>query len=263
MRTKRIRLGVLVSVLPFHNPIEVAEQYAMVDQLSGGRLNFGTGSGYIPLELQGFNVDPATKRERFDSALATILSAWRGEEIRVDGQFGGTVRLNVRPRQSPHPPLWIAVQRREALPFVARRGASVALVPYATVQSVGELGEVIADFRRHLPAGSRAEVAVALHLYAGNEPETGRAALQRYLTSRLSTQSSFYEAKVRQDPRHASAATIEASGLALIGSAREVADRLEAFRRIGVDEVLGIFDFGGLPLEQVVGSVRALGPLVR
>ncbi|MCI4344653.1 MAG: LLM class flavin-dependent oxidoreductase [Thermoplasmata archaeon] len=263
MRTQRLRLGVLVSVLPFHNPIEVAEQYAMVDRLSGGRLNFGTGSGYIPLELQGFNVDPSTKREKFDAALATILAAWRGEEIRVEGPFGGTVRLNVRPLQIPHPPLWVAVQRREALPFVARRGANVALVPYATVQSVGELEEEIAEFRRHLPVGRSAEVAVALHLYAGAHPEEARAALQRYLDARLSTQSSFYEAKVRQDPRHASGATIEASGFALIGSPQEVAERLEAFRRMGVDEVLGIFDFGGLPLDQVVGSVRALGPLVR
>lgn len=262
MRTRRLRLGVLVSVLPFHNPIEVAEQYAMVDQLSGGRLNFGAGSGYIPLELQGFNVDPSTKREKFDASLATILAAWRGEEIRVDGPFGGPVRLNVRPRQGPHPPLWVAVQRREALPFVARRGANVALVPYATVKSVDELGEEIAEFRGHLPAGTEAEVAVALHIYAGAEPEAARAALQRYLDARLSTQSSFYEAKVREDPRHASAATIESIGFALIGPPREVAGRLEAFRRIGVDEVLGIFDFGGLPLEQVVGSVRALGPLV-
>jgi alkanesulfonate monooxygenase SsuD/methylene tetrahydromethanopterin reductase-like flavin-dependent oxidoreductase (luciferase family) len=262
MRTMRIRLGVLVSVLPFHNPIEVAEQYAMVDQLVRGRFNFGAGSGYIALEMEGFGVDPTTKRERFDAALATILAGWHGEEIRVEGPHGGAVRLNVRPRQSPHPPLWVAVQRREAIPYVARRGTNIALVPYATVQSVEELGEEIREFRRHLSPGVTAEVAVALHLYAGPEPGEARAALQRYLDSRLATQSSFYQDKVRRDPHHASAHAIEASGFALFGSADDVVTKLEAFRRIGVDEILGIFDFGGLALEHVLGSVRALGPRV-
>ncbi|MCI4350056.1 MAG: LLM class flavin-dependent oxidoreductase [Thermoplasmata archaeon] len=263
MRTMRLRLGVLVSVLPFHNPVEVAEQYAMVDQLVRGRFNFGAGSGYIPLEMEGFGVDPATKREKFDGALATVLAAWHGEEIRVEGPHGGTVRLNVRPRQSPHPPIWVAVQRREAIPFVARRGTNIALVPYATVQTIQELGEEIREFRRHLPSGVTAEVAVALHLYAGPDPGEARAALQRYLDSRLATQSSFYQDKVKRDPQHAHASAIEASGFALFGSAEEVATRLEAFRKVGVDEILGIFDFGGLPLAHVLGSVRALGPLVR
>ncbi|MGI0129114.1 MAG: LLM class flavin-dependent oxidoreductase, partial [Thermoplasmata archaeon] len=60
--TERIRLGVMVSVLPFHEPVDLAEQYALLDRLVGGRLNLGVGSGYIPMEFDGFGVDPATKR---------------------------------------------------------------------------------------------------------------------------------------------------------------------------------------------------------
>ncbi|HZY70237.1 MAG TPA: LLM class flavin-dependent oxidoreductase [Thermoplasmata archaeon] len=262
-RTRRVRVGALVSVLPFHNPIEVAEQYAMVDQLSGGRLNFGAGSGYIPVELDGFGVDPATKRERFDRALDTILAAWRGDAVRGDGSTAAEVRLNVRPVQQPHPPIHIAVQRREAVPFVARRGANLALVPYATVHDLDELAAEVQEFRQHLPEGSHGEVAAALHLYAGDRPERARAALQRYLDSRLATQSRFYQAKVDHDPHQASAATIEAGGWALFGRPGDVADRLEAFRRVGIDEVLGIFDFGGLSAAEVSSSVRALGPLLR
>jgi alkanesulfonate monooxygenase SsuD/methylene tetrahydromethanopterin reductase-like flavin-dependent oxidoreductase (luciferase family) len=261
-RTKNLRLGVMVSVLPFHNPIEVAEQYAMVDRLTGGRLNLGVGSGYIPLEFQGFGVDPGSKRERFDGALDVLLRAFRGEPIEVPGPSGGRVTLNVRPVQSPHPPLTIAVQRREALPFVARRGFSVALVPYATVASIDELADEIREFRSHLPPGSPARVAAALHLYAGDDPGSARAAFQRFLDSRLATQSTFYQAKVRRDPHHARAETIEDGGFALFGSAREVAERLGAYRDAGVDEVLGIFDFGVLPLRAVQGSVAALGRLL-
>jgi alkanesulfonate monooxygenase SsuD/methylene tetrahydromethanopterin reductase-like flavin-dependent oxidoreductase (luciferase family) len=258
-RTRRIRLGVLVSVLPFHRPIEVAEQYSMVDRLTGGRLNLGVGSGYIPLEFEGFGVDPATKRERFDRSLATLLAALDGQEVRADEPGAVPVRLNVLPVQRPHPPLWIAVQRREAIPFVARRGASLALVPYATVANLAELADQIREFRSQVPPGSDAEVAVAVHLYAGDRPERARLALQRYLDARLATQSVFYQEKVRRDPHHANAATIEQSGFALFGSAREVVGKLSDYAAVGVDEILGIFDFGGLGSEEAVRSVRELG----
>ena len=258
-RTQRLRLGALVSVLPFHRPVDVAEEYSLLDQVTGGRVNLGLGSGYIPTEFEGFGIDPTSRHERFDAALTTILDLMAGREVRVGGPTASPVRLNVRPRQQPHPPLWIAVQRREAIPFVARRGVSVALIPYATVSGVPELAEEIREFRSALPPGQTAEVAVGLHLYAGDHPDRARAALDRFLTSRLQTQSTFYQAKAAHHPHQASRSGLEESGLALLGSPSEVVGRLEAYRAAGVDEVLGMVDFGGLPTEDVVGSVRALG----
>jgi alkanesulfonate monooxygenase SsuD/methylene tetrahydromethanopterin reductase-like flavin-dependent oxidoreductase (luciferase family) len=258
-RTRRLRLGALVSVLPFHRAIELAEQYAMLDHLLEGRLNLGVGSGYIPLEFEGFGVDPLQKRELFDRSLETLLAAFEGKEVRADAPNAKPVRINVRPVQRPHPPLWIAVQRREAIPFVARRGASIALVPYATLSTPVELADEVREYRRNLPPGARGEAAAALHLYAGPHPDRARHALQRYLDSRLATQSAFYQEKVRRDPAHANAATIEKGGWAIFGSPEEVAGRLRAFASTGVDEVLGIFDFGGLPSDEVGRSVRALG----
>ncbi|MCI4372570.1 MAG: LLM class flavin-dependent oxidoreductase [Thermoplasmata archaeon] len=258
-RTRRLRLGAMVSVLPFHRPVDLAEEYALLDQLTHGRVNLGVGSGYIPTELEAFGVDPATKREPFDRSLATILDAFAGREVRASETAARLVTLNVRPVQTPHPPLWIAVQRREAIPYVARRNVSMATIPYATVSGITELAEEIREYRNALPAGSRAEVAVGLHLYAGEHPDRARAALDRYLDSRLKTQSTFYQAKAAHDPHHASRAGLEESGLVLIGTARDVAARLDEFRTIGVDEVLGIFDFGALPADDVSASVRALG----
>ncbi len=258
-RTRRLRLGALVSVLPFHQPVELAEQYAMLDQLLEGRLNLGVGSGYIPLEFEGFGVDPSKKRELFDRGLETMLAALEGKEVRAAGPHAAAVRINVRPVQRPHPPLWIAVQRREAIPYVARRGASVALVPYATLSTSSELADEVGEYRSHLPPGVHGEVAAALHLYAGPHPERARHALQRYLDSRLATQSAFYQEKVRRDPGAASAGTVEKSGWAIFGTAEDVAEGLRSFRATGVDEVLGIFDFGDLPSDEVGRSVRALG----
>jgi alkanesulfonate monooxygenase SsuD/methylene tetrahydromethanopterin reductase-like flavin-dependent oxidoreductase (luciferase family) len=262
-RTSRLRLGVMVSVLPFRRAVDVAEEYALLDRLTGGRVNLGLGSGYIPMEFDGFGVDPARKREQFDAALDWVRAAFAGEEVRVDAERGAPIRLNVVPVQRPHPPIWVAVQRREAVPFVARRGLSLALIPYATVTGVPELAAEIREFRAALPDGQRAEVAIGIHLYGGPHPERARAAFDRFLSSRLRTQSTFYQAKAAQHPQHASREGLEANDLALFGTADEVAERLDRFRGIGVDEILGIVDFGGLPASDVAESVHGLGRAFR
>ncbi|HEV2317259.1 MAG TPA: LLM class flavin-dependent oxidoreductase [Thermoplasmata archaeon] len=255
-RTRRLRLGVLVSVLPFHSPIELAEQYALLDRLVGGRLEVGVGSGYIPLEFEGFGIAPESKRELFDRNLERLLAGLRGEPIAHGSS--GEIRLNVRPVQVPHPPIRVAVQRREALPHLARRSLSIALIPYATVPDLAALAEEIGEYRAALPPGVTAEVSVALHLYAGAAVAEARAALQRYLDARLATQSTNYQARVHADPHVATAAGVEATGFALLGSAATVRERLREFERAGVDEVLGIFDFGALAAGLVHRSVAAL-----
>ncbi|CAN0429612.1 unnamed protein product, partial [Discosporangium mesarthrocarpum] len=79
-RTRRIRLGTAVVVLPWHNPVLLAEEAATVDLLSNGRFDFGVGKGYRPNEFHGFNVDQDTAQERFDEALEVIRKAWTSEE---------------------------------------------------------------------------------------------------------------------------------------------------------------------------------------
>src|SRR5437879_2910092 len=131
-RTSRIRLGAAVVVLPFRNPLQVAEEYAMVDILSNGRLNLGTGSGYLTHEFDGFGVSPEDKRERFDEALDIVLEAWKGERFSYDGRYHTirAVALNVRPLQRPRPPIWIAVLRNEAAAHVGKKGFPVMMIPY-------------------------------------------------------------------------------------------------------------------------------------
>jgi alkanesulfonate monooxygenase SsuD/methylene tetrahydromethanopterin reductase-like flavin-dependent oxidoreductase (luciferase family) len=251
----------MVSVLPFHAPIELAEQYALLDQISGGRVDIGVGSGYIGLELDAFGVTPEQKRRQFDDAYETLLRALRGDPVAVHPGSTPEVRLNVRPVAPSPPPVWIAVQRREAIPFVARRGAHVALVPYATLDDLEALATLIHEYRAGLPNGVPGWVSVAYHLYLGPHVREARSALQRFLDSRRATQSTFYLQQVAKDPRHASAEHLESIGLAALGDEAVVRPRLEALRAIGVDEVLGIVDFGALPLAEAEGTLRGLGRL--
>jgi alkanesulfonate monooxygenase SsuD/methylene tetrahydromethanopterin reductase-like flavin-dependent oxidoreductase (luciferase family) len=253
-RTASIRLGSLVSVLPFHRPVDIAEEYSLLDVLLHGRLNFGVGSGYIPFELEGYGVPAGEKRAWFDRNLERVLAGFRGEPIAVEG--GGSVRINVRSPQFPHPPIWVAAQRRDSGPHVARSGRGLALLPYATFRDPSELGAAIRDYRAALPADTPGTVVVAMPMYVGDD--TGRAtrALDHHLASRAAALSASYEGSVRRGPFALSAATVARAGFSAFGTADEVAGQLAELERLGVDEVLGMFDIGDLPAAEVIQSIR-------
>lgn len=126
-RTKRIRLGHGIVQLPpgFNHPARVAERIAMLDLVSGGRVEFGTGQGSSQAELGGFGVDRELKHEQWEEALDAIVRMMTEEPFAGhDGRFFSMPPRNVvpKPKQKPHPPLWMACSRRESIPLAARKG---------------------------------------------------------------------------------------------------------------------------------------------
>ena len=104
--TKRIRLGFGVVILPHHHPIRVAERVALVDQLSDGRVEFGTGRS-SPYEQLGFEIDPKDTRDIRDEALKMVPQIWQSEEFQWEGRFWNVPPRQVHPKpmQKPHPPI--------------------------------------------------------------------------------------------------------------------------------------------------------------
>lgn len=130
-RTKRIRLGTGVVVLPFHNPIRVAEEFAMLDVLSDGRLDFGVGRGYQPHEFQGYGVPIEESRERFEESLSIIKMAWEKGEVNFEGKFFRFSGVKVRPMplQKPHPPFFGASFNPETIKFQAKKKMNLLFSP--------------------------------------------------------------------------------------------------------------------------------------
>ncbi|HZD02434.1 MAG TPA: LLM class flavin-dependent oxidoreductase [Actinomycetes bacterium] len=250
-RTSRIGLGVAVSVLPFHHPLVAAEEYALLDQLSRGRLALGVGSGYLRHEFEGFLIDPSEKRQRFEEALDIILQAWSGEPVTYSGRYHRVdgARSAVTPLQRPHPPLWTAILRPEAAWHVGRQGRDIMLIPYATSATVDDLGQVVAEFTRGRAESGTAggDVAVAMHTYVAERPEQARPeaeqALGRYVRTRLYARQRSYD-------------ELEQAGLILFGDPDQVSRRIGHLETLGVTHLLLLVNFGALEAERVRASME-------
>src|SRR5262245_51790605 len=170
MRTRTLRIGTAVSLLPYHHPLRVAEDYATLDVLSEGRFDFGVGTGFLRWENEVFEAPLEIARAKFAEALDLILRVWRDEDVAFDGQFTHFPTLTVlpRPHQRPHPPVWLAATASpESFQLAGQRGYHLMLIPF--LSDVAELRGKIALYHEALRAAgfdpASREVLAAYHVY--------------------------------------------------------------------------------------------------
>jgi len=126
--TQHIRIGTAVIVLPFHDPILLAEQVAMVDQLSGGRFDFGTGRGYQAGEFRGLGIPMAESRSRYEEVMDICVGLWTQDHFSYQGKHYtiDDVTIEPKPVQKPHPPIWVTAMLTPAtFHYAAERGYGI------------------------------------------------------------------------------------------------------------------------------------------
>ena len=145
-RTSTLRVGTGIFILPAHNPVRVAEQVATIDQISGGRISLGVGSGWWPLEYQVQGSDFRERGGRMEEALEILRLVWTQEETSFDGRYWSFPELTVHPRpvQDPHPPLWVAGVVDAAVERAARLGDAWLCGP---VQSLAKARSCLEVYR--------------------------------------------------------------------------------------------------------------------
>jgi alkanesulfonate monooxygenase SsuD/methylene tetrahydromethanopterin reductase-like flavin-dependent oxidoreductase (luciferase family) len=133
-RTQRLRIGTAVTLAAFYHPLRIAEEVALLDVLSGGRVNWGAGRGFDANEFASFGVAPDESAERFREAVEVVLAAWRSERLDFSGKFHRFANVEVLPKplQQPHPPTWVAATSDSAIAWAARRGLSILMDPHST-----------------------------------------------------------------------------------------------------------------------------------
>jgi len=244
-RTKSLRLGTAVTVLPWHNPVLLAEQAATLDLLSGGRLDFGIGTGYRYNEFHGFDVPLDEAREKFEESIGIILQAWTSNErFSHEGKYWTFKDVVVEPPpfRKPHPVVWMGAGSERSIRDVARRGFNLLLGQYS---SPADVASNIAIFRDAVEAKGEPwdpmRVGVTRAFYVTDDKREVEEALARRLANRMRQLelATTPDGRVLGGPDRADGDPVEVNlNSAIYGSPDEIARKIQALREAGAGYVL-------------------------
>ena len=273
-RTRTLRLGMGVSLLPLHHPIDLAEQLAVLDVVSGGRLDVGIGRGGTLQDYQTFQSDREDSRARVEEGIALIQQCWSGQPFDFRGRFHSAERLHVRPRpvQAPHPPLFVACNSEDSVLSAARLGLPTLtsfFTPMAevlrrqplyreTAAAAGYTKEEVADLERRSWLMRVVHVAPdrEIALRATEAPFMGYQQKMSRLRSD-STGGTVPNSFDRSLLRLRSFADYMGEGWLVIGSPEEVRDRLQAdLAGTGLQRLMLLTALPGLDTEMALRSMR-------
>ena len=272
-RTKRVKLGSSIIVLPLHSPIEIAEQWGMIDLMSNGRVELGIGRGFVEYDYDRLRVPLQGAQDRLKDGLALIRKAWSGERFSHNGPYYQYENLQVwpRPQQRPHPPIWLACGGTpESFQWAGNQGFGIFTVAYRGVQPLIPLNKLYRDAwlaAGHPPKGYKiaAHYQVVLSEDGAEARDIATKALQRYVGATTHTLD-----RVRADPPGAKPAAlgeVERQVLdvgKMVEECRVIAGTpddavkllTKAQEMMGITQVDCTFYFGGIPFEIAQRSHR-------
>jgi alkanesulfonate monooxygenase SsuD/methylene tetrahydromethanopterin reductase-like flavin-dependent oxidoreductase (luciferase family) len=251
--TKKIRLGVAVCLLPYRNPLFVAEEYAMVDVLSRGRLDFGVGRG-TPPELAAFGVKE-DNRDLLAESLEIVKMAWsegkvsyRGKHHRIDG-----VALNIRPVQKPTPPFFIAALSEGSYKVAGELGYPILGIPYASCKNIADMRTKIALYRETLASHGHDpksfDVVQCFHTnVAATNAEADKNAKQgiaALLAARMSVRPRSYDELYKER-------------LVMVGDPSRLIEQIEEVRATGTSYIIFMMNFATLEQKKILDSMEIM-----
>ena len=261
--TERIMLGTAVNLLPLHHPLRIAEEVATLDVLSGGRAVFGIGRGSNPNHYRGYGIPIEERNDRFVEGLDLALRAWKEDELHYQGQFyqAEGIRLEPKPIQQPHPPVYVASNGADTFPLVGSLGHSILVTPL--IITVRGVSDGLANYREtlvkhgHDPAAVK--VVVNVPVYVGETAQEARAGFAPTVNNYLGTLRSM------QNNSRGSGRAFQIdyddlyNELGAIGTPEQVTERLEYFKELyGPQEFMCWFNIGGMLTNEEVGRSMRL-----
>lgn len=261
--TRRIRLGPAVVVMPIHHPVHVAEEWAVLDQLCGGRVDFALGRGYDAHEYAPFGADFQASAEIFDEAAELLSLLWNETgPVSFDGHHYKVenVELCPRPHQSPFRP-YVGSFSRYSMEIAARHDWNLMLAPFAASLVFGGLGEAVAAYREVCEAAGRAPrgVKCSYFIHIGESPEDEAFGCERlvdYFTlsglrskktmgAKLPPTMSYYR-KIGEALTDLKTEDLGGHSI-LLGPPARIVEKLKEVEAIGIEEVILYFNYGRKP----------------
>jgi alkanesulfonate monooxygenase SsuD/methylene tetrahydromethanopterin reductase-like flavin-dependent oxidoreductase (luciferase family) len=277
-RTRYLRIGIAVSILPFDNPVRVAEDYAMVDVISNGRLDFGVGRGYQPREFNmlGLERSQGESRGLFEESLDIILGLWTEDRFTYQGKHFQIedAELHPRPVQIPHPPVYVAAISPETFSLVAQKRLNLLITP--TLMDLPTLKEFVREARAAMLEAGRDPYSLnfplnwQIHLARTEEiaKERSRDAFGWYFDKVMSlvpqgaevpaTYEAYAEmAQVYADSGGFPIEKLQKMGTLILGTPEDAIRRIEeVYQEIGQHHVSCWFRIGGLEDARVKESMK-------
>ena len=273
-RTRRLRIGMAVYVLPLNHPLRVAEEIATLDHLSGGRLDFGVGRSGFTYFYKAYGIPYGESHRRFDECLAILRKAWEGEAFSYKGEFYQIANALVCPQpvQVPHPPLRMAATNAETFQRVGQQGLPI----FVGLRGDGmdELADNIDSYRRAWKAAGHAGAAsvyLRVPLYAGATEQGALDEARETLVHYFDRQAKMLTADAanRTDGEVQQKTAAALAGLSYekiletrvaVGGPRGLTERLQGIdEALRLDGIVAELNPGGmLSAEQVRTSLKVL-----
>ena len=271
-RTTKMKIASGIAMIGLQDPIRVAEQFAMLDQLSGGRVIFGIGRGFQKCEFDAFQRNLDDSRIAFEEAHEVIRRAWTEERFSFDGRFTKVKNLRVipKPLQKPMPPIYVACTfTPQSFQWTGAQGHHLMVVPYAA-PDLAIVKQNVDLYRTALAGSGRStggDVICALHMYCAASAEKGkeepRAALMRYLArfSESTRDAQHSEAYAGYDGLSEALTKFDYDTFlypnrVIFGDPDQCVERVRALEAMGVTHVGLVIDFGGLAREPILRSLE-------
>ena len=254
-RTRTLKLGTTSYLLPVRHPLQVAEDVAVLDRLSEGRVILGVGRGFRSDLFAAFAVPSREKRDRFQAALELMVRAWSGEPITTDGAGGEEVRLAPLPVQRPHPPLWVAAFGPKAVEQAGRLGLPYLASP---IESLDALVENHERHRSVLSEGARtADLAVpVMRTVFISDDDACAQRVREALAVQTAALAASRAASIRRS------AQADVAAFALVGCASEVEEGIARYREaLGLTHLIARVQVPGAEPAEIESALEQLADL--
>lgn len=259
-KTSRIRLGVAVAVLPLHNPLQLAEAYAMADVISGGRLDFGIGKGSEPVEYRKFGANRDDATRRFTESTEIIRQAWSDRPVNFHSEFYHYDHVDILPKplQRPHPRIWVGATRtEETFRYAGANGFDLMTLPFVH-PSTDALRGLVKMYRDELARTGHdfvsREVLGKFHVYVSDSFERGMREAAPFMKnySDLHAAADPSRKLTNRDIGHDMA-----RGFIIVGDPERCTDIIRRWHEeAGITIFSGTFHFGGMPQEMALKNIR-------
>ena len=258
--TSRIRLGVAVAVLPLHNPIELAEAYAMADVVSNGRIDVGIGKGSEPVEYRKFGASRDEATQRFIESAEIIRQAWSDQPVNFRGEFYNYENVNILPKpvQRPHPPIWVGATRtEETFRWAGKQGFDLMTVPFV-LSKTEALHNLVKAYRDELARAGhdfvKREVLGKFHIYVSDSFERGMREAAPFMKNYSAIHAAVDPNRTLTDR---DIGFDMARGFIIVGDPERCIDTIQRWHEEGgITTFSGTFHFGGMPQEMALKNIR-------